>query len=65
MKNPQTTIALPFLTHNNSAIGGVMYVLHTVFACITVYLSLKSNFLSSQVDSHSFSPSSLTLHKAK
>ena len=23
MKNPQTTIALPFLTHNISAIGGV------------------------------------------
>ena len=26
---------------------------------------LKSNFLSSQMDSHNFSPSSLPLHKAK
>jgi hypothetical protein len=26
IKNPQTTIALPFLTHNISAIGGVVYV---------------------------------------
>ena len=25
IKNPQTTIALPFLTHNISAIGGVMH----------------------------------------
>ena len=25
IKNPQTTIALPFLTHNISAIGGVQY----------------------------------------
>ena len=26
IKNPQTTIALPFLTHNNSAIGSVLGV---------------------------------------
>ena len=25
MKNPETTIALPFLTHNISAIGGAAY----------------------------------------
>ena len=26
MKNPQTTITLPFLTNNTSAIGGVKHV---------------------------------------
>ena len=26
IKNPQTTITLPFLTHNISAIGGVKYL---------------------------------------
>ena len=28
IKNPQTTIALPFLTHNISAIGGVYSIIH-------------------------------------
>ena len=32
IKNPQTTMALPFLTHNISAIGGV-YFLSNFFSC--------------------------------
>ena len=31
MKNPQTTIALPFLTHNISAIGGVQVTYRPIF----------------------------------
>ena len=37
IKNPQTTIALPFLTHNISAIGGVQHY-------CTVYLFTKKSY---------------------
>ena len=41
MKNPQTTIALPFLTHNISAIGDVMLILVEKFK-FSRYYSTKS-----------------------
>ena len=37
IRNPQTTIALPFLTHNISAIGGVIGILmekHVFGSCL-------------------------------
>jgi hypothetical protein len=37
IKNPQTTIAIPFLTHNISAIGGVTQNLKIVLICINCY----------------------------
>ena len=43
IKNPQTTIALPFLTHNISAIGGVLSLAHIKFILIaTCMLFLES-----------------------
>ena len=43
IKNPQITIALPFLTHNISAIGGVLCCKQTkLYFC---HIALKSKFL--------------------
>ena len=36
IKNPQTTIALPFLTHNISAIGGVMLLVSGIILLVHI-----------------------------
>ena len=41
IKNPQTTIALPFLAHNNSAIGCVISLVFLFIYFKTILLGVK------------------------